>query len=218
MLKARAVATLVLAALAATVAADATAADAAADAAALSRLERSLASLSSVRAEFRQQLIEADGSAGATARGTLYLKKPGRFRWDYSQPQQLIVCDGETLWLYDPELEQATVRRVAETLSQTPAMLLSGQGRVGDGFTVNDAGASGGLSWVKLTPRLAQADFRELKLGFEGADLKRLEFTDKLNAITRIEFTRIERNVRLDQALFTFVAPAGVDVIGEPRH
>ena len=126
MLKPRAAALAALAVLVAALGPEAAAADAALDAAALTRLERSLASLHSVRAEFRQQLIEADGGAGESARGTLYLKKPGRFRWDYSSPKQLIVCDGTTLWLYDPELEQATTRRVRDTLSQTPAMLLSG--------------------------------------------------------------------------------------------
>ena len=114
------------------------------------RLERALAALDSVRAEFTQDLVAADGASTEHAAGTLYLKKPGRFRWDYSTPKQLIVCDGQKLWLYDPELEQATVRRVRDSLSQTPAMLLSGEARVRDGFTVRDAGRSAGLDWLSL--------------------------------------------------------------------
>ena len=86
-------------------------ADPAADAQALARLEKGLANLASVRAEFTQDLLAKDGTSTEHAAGTLYLKKPGRFRWDYSSPKQLIVCDGTTLWLYDPELEQATTRR-----------------------------------------------------------------------------------------------------------
>jgi len=181
------------------------------------RLERALAALDSVRAEFTQDLVAADGASTEHAAGTLYLKKPGRFRWDYSTPKQLIVCDGQKLWLYDPELEQATVRRVRDSLSQTPAMLLSGEARVRDGFTVRDAGRSAGLEWLSLVPKGGDTDFREIRLGFAGELLQRMEFTDKLNQRTLIELKKLERNARLADALFTFAPPAGVDVIGTGR-
>ncbi len=204
-----------LAALAATVLLGAAAsAEPAADAAALARLEKGLANLESVRAEFTQDLLAADGSSTAHAAGTLYLRKPGRFRWDYSSPKQLIVCDGTNLWLYDPELEQATARRVRDTLSQTPAMLLSGEAKVRDGFTVHDGGKGGGLDWIVLVPKANDTDFREIRLGFAGELLRRMEFADKLNQRTAIELKRLERNAHLPDSLFEFVAPPGVDVIG----
>ncbi|HXQ63464.1 MAG TPA: outer membrane lipoprotein chaperone LolA [Steroidobacteraceae bacterium] len=190
------------------------AADGPADAAALATVEHALAALDSVRAEFVQQLVGRDGSPGERAVGTLYLKKPGRFRWDYTEPRQLIVSDGEWLWLYDPELEQATVRKVRDTLSQTPAMLLSGEARVSAGYLVTAAGHSDGLDWVQLVPRQADSDFKQLRLGFAGEVLKRMEFADKLNGLTRVELTKVERNARLPESLFHFVAPPGVDVIG----
>ena len=186
------------------------------DAAALARLEQGLAKLQSVRAEFVQDLLNKDGTSAEHAAGTLYLKKPGRFRWDYSQPKQLIVCDGTDLWLYDPELEQATVKRVRDTLSQTPAMLLSGEAKVQDGFRVKDGGSAGGLDWIVLTPKADDTDFREIRLGFAGDLLRRLEFADKLNQRTAIELKRLERNVEIPEALFKFIAPPGVDVIGTP--
>ncbi|HUO94668.1 MAG TPA: outer membrane lipoprotein chaperone LolA [Steroidobacteraceae bacterium] len=186
------------------------------DAAALARLEQGLAKLQSVRAEFVQDLLNKDGTSAEHAAGTLYLKKPGRFRWDYSQPKQLIVCDGTDLWLYDPELEQATVKRVRDTLSQTPAMLLSGEAKVQDGFRVKDGGSAAGLDWIVLTPRADDTDFREIRLGFAGDLLRRLEFADKLNQRTAIELKRLERNVEIPEALFKFIAPPGVDVIGTP--
>jgi outer membrane lipoprotein carrier protein len=181
------------------------------------RLEHALAALDSVRAEFTQQLVAADGATTEHAAGTLYLKKPGRFRWDYSTPKQLIVCDGERLWLYDPELEQATVRRVRDSLSQTPAMLLSGQTKVRDGFTIRDGGRSAGLEWINLVPKAGDTDFREIRLGFAGETLQRLEFTDKLNQRTLIELKALQRNARLADSLFTFTPPTGVDVIGSGR-
>ena len=169
-----------------------------------------------MRAEFSQDLIGKDGASTEHATGTLYLSRPGRFRWDYSSPKQLIVCDGTDLWLYDPELEQATVRRVRETLSQTPAMLLSGEARVRDGFVVRDGGKAGGIDWIALTPKANDTDFREIRLGFAGETLKRMEFADKLGQRTAIELKRLERNVALPESLFKFVAPPGVDVIGTP--
>ena len=193
-------------------------ADPAAAAQALGRLEKGLASLASVRAEFTQDLLAKDGTSSEHAVGTLYLKKPGRFRWDYSSPKQLIVCDGTTLWLYDPELEQATTRRVRDTLSQTPAMLLSGEARVRDGFDVKDGGRSAGLDWTVLLPKANDTDFREIRLGFAGEVLRRLEFADKLNQRTAIELKHLERNATLADSLFQFVAPPGVDVIGPAAH
>ena len=205
-------------ALVATLFASAALADPAADARALARLEQVLGSLDSVRAEFEQELIATPGGASEHASGTLYLRKPGRFRWDYSRPKQLIVCDGLRLWLYDPELEQATVRRVKDTLSQTPAMLLAGEARVRDGFTVRDGGRAQGLDWVVLVPKANDTDFREIRLALAGNTLRRIEFTDKLNQRTLIELKRLERNLKLPDSLFTFTPPPGVDVIGNAAH
>ncbi len=189
-------------------------ADTAADSAAAATVEKAIAALDSVRAEFVQELIDKDGKSVEHAVGTLYLKRPGRFRWDYTEPKQLIVSDGETLWIYDPELEQATVRKVRDTLSQTPAMLLAGEAKVTDGFTVSSAGSNGGLDWVRLVPKQNDTDFKELRLGFAAGALKRLEFDNKLNQRTRVELTRIEKNGKLAESLFRFTAPPGVDVIG----
>ena len=189
-------------------------AEPAADAAAVTTVERAIAALDAVRADFVQELIDRDGKTSDRAVGTLYLKKPGRFRWDYTQPQQLIVSDGETLWLYDPELEQATVRKVKDTLSQTPAMLLAGESHVKDSFVVTAQGREGDIDWVQLVPKKNDTDFKQLRLGFVGGNLKRMEFADKLNQLTRIELTKVERNAKLPDSLFRFVAPPGVDVIG----
>jgi outer membrane lipoprotein carrier protein len=207
-------ATLALAALIAVAGVASATPDAAADAAALATVERALAALSAVKAPFTQDLVDRDGKVTEHAEGVLYLRRPGHFRWDYSKPAQLIVSDGETLTLYDPELQQATVRHVKDTLSQTPAMLLSGTTKVADSFTVTAAGNAGGLDWVRLVPRRDDTDFRELRLGFAGAVLKRLELADKLNQVTRIELLHVDPDPRLPDTLFRFVPPAGVDVIG----
>lgn len=195
--------------------AGAQAADSAADRAAGERAERYLERFETLRADFVQQLFDKGGTLRDESRGTVALSKPGRFRWDYRQPaQQVLVCDGRSVWLYDAELEQVTVRQVGESLSHTPAMLLAGKGRTSDAFDARDGGQAGGLQWVLLTPRRDDAEFSSVRLGFRGRELERLDLEDGLGQTTRITFSRVERNPALPPALFTFVPPPGVDVVG----
>lgn len=181
---------------------------------AATRVPQYLGSLTTLRAEFRQSVTDARGQVSERAEGTLALARPGRFRWDYRTPAQLIISDGVTVWLYDVELEQVTVRAAGAALAGTPAMLLAGQGEITEQFAIADLGRSEGLSWSLLTPRDADADFREVRLGFAGRELRRMRLLDRLGQTTELEFLRIERNPRLDAALFTFTPPPGVDVIG----
>lgn len=190
------------------------AADPAADAAAARRVEDALGGLASLRAEFRQSVTDAQGRLIEQAEGMMSLARPGRFRWDYRVPQQLIVSDGRTVWFHDVELEQVTIRAAAETLEGTPAMLLAGQGELSAEFAIADAGEQDGLAWSLLTPRRSDGDFRELRLGFAGGALRRMQLLDRLGQVTRLEFAKVERNPRLDPSIFTFVPPAGVDVVG----
>jgi outer membrane lipoprotein carrier protein len=178
------------------------------------RLDRYLSGAGTLRAEFRQAVTDANGRVRERAEGTLTLQKPGRFRWDYREPAgQLLVSDGETLWLYDEELQQVTVRRVTQTLSTTPAMLLSGEGRVGEAFEVTDEADSDGLDWIALSPRRQDTDFRRVRLALRGGELVRMELADRLGQVTSIDFSRIERNPRVPPGLFSFEPPPGVDVV-----
>jgi outer membrane lipoprotein carrier protein len=179
------------------------------------RLDRYLAGVSTLRAEFRQEVVDADGRVRERAAGTLTLQKPGRFRWDYREPAgQVLVSDGTTLWLYDEELAQVTVRPVSQTLTTTPAMLLTGQGKVGEAFDVGDDAADGGLDWIVLTPRQQDTDFRRVRLALREGELVRMELTDRLGQRTAIDFSRIERNPAVPDTLFRFDPPPGVDVVG----
>lgn len=186
----------------------------AADEAAALRVDGFLGELSGLRAEFRQTVIDASGRVLERAEGTMALARPGRFRWDYRVPQQLIVSDGVTVWLYDVELEQVTVRAAGEALAGTPAMLLAGKGELKDEFAITDAGTEGGLDWSRLTPLRTDGDFREVRLGFAGHDLRHMTFLDRLGQTTELELSKLERNPRFDASLFTFMPPPGVDVVG----
>ncbi len=192
----------------------AAAADGPADARAAERLDAALEGLSGFRAEFRQTVTNAGGQLTESAEGTVSLARPGRFRWDYRAPPQLIVSDGTTVWLYDADLAQVTVRPAAETLVGTPALLLSGQADLRAEFDVADGGTEDGLAWCVLAPKDVQSDFRELRVGIAGGELRRMVLVDRLGQTTRLDFDGIVRNPRLDPKDFTFSPPPGVDVIG----
>jgi outer membrane lipoprotein carrier protein len=189
-------------------------ADAPADARAAARLETALKDLSSFRAQFRQTVTDANGQLTESAAGTVALARPGRFRWDYREPAQLIVSDGTTVWLYDVDLAQVTIRPAAETLVGTPALLLSGQADLHAEFAVSDGGVDEGLAWSLLSPKDPKSDFRELRIGIAEGKLRRMVLVDRLGQTTRLDFDRIERNPSLDPGSFSFTPPPGVDVIG----
>lgn len=184
------------------------------DAAAALRVETYLGKLTGLRAEFRQTVTDARGRVLERAEGTMALARPGKFRWDYRVPEQLIVSDGVTVWLYDVELEQVTVRAAGDALAGTPAMLLAGEGDLDGDFEITDAGQQHGLDWSRLTPRRPDSDFREVRLGFAGRELRRMTLFDRLGQTTELEFLEVVRNPRFDESLFTFKPPPGVDVVG----
>jgi outer membrane lipoprotein carrier protein len=180
------------------------------------RVEAFLQGLDGLQAEFKQILTDRNGQTVDEASGTLAISRPDRFRWDYRKPyQQVIVADGTRIWIYDSDLEQVTVRKLDETLSATPAMLLSGRSSLSDNFNVTQVAHEGAVDWVKMEPKRDDTDFRWVRLGFEGALLKYMQLADKLGQTTSLEFSKLERNPPLDPSRFTFTVPPGADVIGD---
>ncbi|MBS1200813.1 MAG: Outer rane lipoprotein carrier protein LolA [Proteobacteria bacterium] len=183
--------------------------------AAAERVDRYLSRLATLRAGFQQEVLDASGAVREEAAGSLAVSKPGRFRWDYRTPsEQVLVSDGKTIWLYDVELEQVTVRKADQALSATPASLLSGKGKASESFVVADGGHADGYEWALLTPRLEDTDFRQVRLGFRDGALERMDLVDRLGQTTRIRFTDVELNPALADNLFGFKPPPGVDVVG----
>lgn len=180
------------------------------------RVEAFLKGLHSLQASFIQELVDRQGVLLEESAGTLAIRRPDRFRWDYTEPyEQLIVADGKRIWLYDADLDQVTVRRSDDTLSATPAMLLSGEGNLQDNFSVTGTEESGGLYWVNMEPRRDDTDFRWVRLGFAGSQLRAMRLADKLGQTTQLSFTQLERNPPLDPSRFTFTVPPGADIIGD---
>ena len=180
------------------------------------RLQDFLAQLEALRADFRQVLLDEKGQAEDESSGQVYLSRPGRFRWDYRKPHpQLIVADGKQVWLYDEELSQVTVRAQAKALDDTPAALLASTAPVEDSFNVTELGErDDGSIWLSLIPKSTASNFEGITVGFDrdGA-LQAMELKDSFGQTTRLEFSAIERNPTLDEALFRFTPPSGADVI-----
>src|ERR1700738_438907 len=181
-------------------------------------VEKYLAGLASWTADFEQTIDDGHGKVLRSAAGRLYLQRPGKFRWDYSQPsEQLVLADGKQIWFYDKDLAQANVRDMDTSLASTPASLLSGSGSVGTQLDVTALPPSAGLQWFQLVPKHADTDFQLVRIGFDKGDLRSMFLADKLNQITQLTFSNSKRNVSLAPDLFSFVPPPGVDVIGRGK-
>ena len=179
-------------------------------------VEKYLNGLASWTADFEQTIDDGRGNVLRSAAGRLYLQRPGKFRWDYSQPsEQLVLADGKQIWFYDKDLAQANVRDMDTSLASTPASLLSGNGSISTQFTVTALPGSVGLQWFQLIPKHADTDFQLVRIGFnKNGELASMFLADKLNQITQLTFSNSKRNEKFAPDLFSFVPPPGVDVIG----
>jgi outer membrane lipoprotein carrier protein len=186
--------------------------------AAAAAVDKYLSGLGSWSADFEQTIDDGHGNVLRSAAGRLYLQKPGKFRWDYSQPsEQLVLADGKQIWFYDKDLAQANVRDMDTSLASTPASLLSGVGSVSTQFSVTALPPNGGLQWFQLVPKHADTDFQLVRIGFDKGELRSMFLADKLNQITQLTFSNSKRNLSLAPDLFSFTPPAGVDVIGRDK-
>jgi len=175
-----------------------------------------LGDVRSLKADFTQVVLDTNLKQVKQSNGTLTIKRPGRFRWDYLKPNpEIIVADGKRLWLYDVDLQQVTVKPLNDTLAASPAVLLSGSNDVEKSFSVQDQGEKDGLAWVDLKPKVKDTDFEDVRLGFKGEDVSVMELKDNLGNTTRITFDRLQRNVDVSDDAFKFTPPKGADVIGD---
>ncbi len=181
------------------------------------QLDRFLEETRTLRAEFSQELLDSSGQLIETASGTFSLKRPNRFHWSYREPyEQQVVADAVNLWIYDAELEQATVTPLAGAIASSPAMLLSGDRNVRDSFEIVESVHDGQVEWIGLAPKEQGADFGSVYVGFASGSLFALELVDALGQITSIQFRNVMVNLDIEDEFFQFEPPAGADVIGEP--
>ena len=181
----------------------------------LQRLTNFTDSLTSFSAGFTQVVYDADSNPLQQSAGEVFLKRPGRFIWNYTSPSpQKIVADGSSVWLYDIDLEQVTVSPLAEQGAGTHLSLLMGDKPLDQEFILRRLGNSDGIDWVELKPRTDHPDFELVFLGLNEKGLAAMELRDSFGQATQIRFSNFTPDVQLDDAEFRFVPPAGVDVIG----
>jgi outer membrane lipoprotein carrier protein len=172
------------------------------------------ASTKTATARFEQQVFDRDGKVVDRASGTFAFARPGKFRWTYEKPhKQLLVSDGAKLWIHDPDLNQVTVKRIDAAVSSTPAALLAGKDDITALFTLRDAGAADGLSWVEAAPKAQDTGFERVRLGLQGRTLAAMELQDQLGGRTMLRFSDLKANAAVPADTFKFVSPKGADVI-----
>ena len=168
-------------------------------------------------ANFEQRVYDADGALKESSTGTVQLQAPRQFRWEYVKPYpQLIVADGDHIWIYDPDMEQVTVRQQSLEEQNSPLAMLIDIDQMERQFKVTEGGQGSGLSWLELVPRKPEeAPFDRARLGFGPAGLVRMEMFDGLGQRTVMGFSAWKRNPAFPPGSFTFKVPEGVDVVGE---
>ena len=186
----------------------------AAQAAARDDLDAFTKNLEGLKASFTQQVYDPNGNARETSSGQVALAAPRLFRWEYTKPyEQLIVADGQRVWVYDPDLQQATRRAQGDAEQGSPLAALIDPARLDRDYVVTEAGSANGLDWLSVKPRKGDAGFESARLGFGDGGLEQMQFVDALGQKSVIRFGNWQRNPAFTGSTFKFAPPRGVDVI-----
>lgn len=177
-------------------------------------LQQFVQKVETLTARFQQEQKDEKGVVLQASSGRLSLARPGKFNWSYEKPyQQQIVCDGKTLWQYDPDLAQVLKRPAGGTLQGTPAQLLTDRAALDKHFKVEDRGVHDGARRLRLTPKSADSDFKLVELWLKDGVPQRMRFEDPLGGVSEVRFTDVRTNAAIDPAQFTFQVPQGAEVI-----
>lgn len=177
-------------------------------------LQKFLDGVQSLNGTFEQVQKDEKGNVTQSSSGQFWLQRPGKFRWSYEKPyQQLLVCNGKTIWLFDPDLAQVTVREAKPALAGTPAELLSQRAALAERFKAEDLGAEGGAQHLRLTPKSSDGDFKSIEMWLRGGVPERLRFDDPLGGSTDVKFTELKTNAPIDAAQFGFTVPKDVEIV-----
>lgn len=183
------------------------------------QLRQLLDQTSTLKGEFVQTLFDSDGKVLEESSGDFVLKRPGKFYWNTVQPyEQLLVSDQQTIWLYDPDLEQVTLRSFEDDLQQTPALLLSEDiNTLREHFTITHQVVDRGREEFLLTALRKDGLFQTLTLVFTGETIERklseFHIRDNLGQLTRFVFDQSVANQPVSDSIFQFTPPDGVDVL-----
>lgn len=176
------------------------------------RLNTLLVNAKSMTANF-SQVTKGSQSMNGKFSGTMAVKRPSMFRWETTKPsKQLIIADSSKLWVYDTDLEQATVQSVSNQVGNTPALLLSGDPKqIANSFKITQPHFP--KNYYVLHPKSKNANFKNMTISFNGGKPVMMVLNDNLGQTTTIKFSDIKLNPSISSSKFTFTPPKGVDVI-----
>lgn len=164
--------------------------------------------------QFVQYTVGPQGQTGKAQSGVFQFSRPGQFRWEVQKPfAQLVLSDGQSVFQYDPDLNQATVRPVGVAISSSPAAILFGQGQIGDQFVVTPLPDSEGLSWFRAVPRKPDAGLNRVDIGMREGNPARLLLVDGFGQTTRVDFERLRAQSGFPADTFTLTVPPGTQVV-----
>lgn len=170
----------------------------------------------SAKATFTQEVTDSSGTIQQQASGTVQFQRPGKFRWTYDKPyEQIIVGDGEKLWIYDKDLNQVTRRNLDKAIGSSPAALLSGADDVDRYYSLQALGMKGKLDWLEVKPYNEESLFEKVRMGFRGNTLEIMELQDHFGQTTTIKLSRLQRNPKAVPELYRFTVPEGADLVTE---
>ncbi|WP_437880909.1 outer membrane lipoprotein chaperone LolA [Pseudomonas sp. LRF_L74] len=186
------------------------------DDAAATRLTTLLSQAQTMTARFSQLTLDGSGTQLQETAGELALKRPGLFRWHTDAPQeQLLVSNGQKVWLYDPDLMQVTIQSLDQRLTHTPALLLSGDvSKIRENFEISFKEAGEVVDFT-LKPKAKDTLFDNLRLSFRRGVINDMQLIDSVGQRTNILFLSVKMNESIDAGQFDFKVPEGADVIQE---
>jgi outer membrane lipoprotein carrier protein len=165
------------------------------------------------QATFTQTVTSPDGAKTKKSSGTFEFSRPNRFRFAYAKPfEQLIVADGQKVWIFDTDLNQVSARKISQALGATPAALLAG-GNLEAEFNLKALPDRDGQSWVEAKPKNKESTFELFRIAFKGSNLAAIEILDNFGQRSFLQFNQVVSNPSLLPELFKFTPPKGADVI-----
>jgi len=187
----------------------------AAHATALDQFKSFVSGTKSARGEFTQTQV-LKSKTGKTSSGTFVFARPGKFVWTYQKPyEQLLQADGETLYLYDKDLNQVTTRKLGGALGSSPAAILFGSNDLEKNFTLSEAGTHDGLEWLNATPKSKDTSFEQIGIGLKDGIPQAMELKDNFGQTVLLKFTSFQRNPALGPQTFKFDVPKGAEVVNQ---
>ena len=185
---------------------------------ALDQFKSFVSGTKAARGEFTQTQVRKSttGKTPPAASGTFVFARPGKFIWTYQKPyEQVLQADGDTLYVYDKDLNQVTTRKLGNALGSSPAAILFGSNDLEKNFTLADAGTRDGLEWLTATPKAKDTTFEHIGIGLKDGVPQAMELKDSFGQTSLLKFTNFQRNPQLGAQQCKFDVPKGADVVNQ---